>query len=342
MSGSATYVAGAIAGLLALAPASAQTSDEFYKGKTLTLAIGSGVGGGMDANARSLGRALARHLPGQPNFIIQNMPGAGGVRVLNYLYSQAPRDGTVVGGVQAGALLDPLIGAHPTNYAISDFGAVGALESDISACMTWSASRVKTLDDARKYEATMAGIGAGASTDTEPILLNATLGTKFKLVTGYAGAPETAMAIERGEVDGRCGFSFGMVRMTSPEWLAKARVNVIVQVGFEKSPFAPDAPLALDLVKTPEQRQMLGLIAATRKLAGPYLAPPGAPPERLADLRRAFSATLADPEFLAEYSSAHDGDPPHPTGGAEMAAIIASLEATPATTIARVKALLGR
>ena len=328
------------AGLVAAAaPVAAQTAG-YYKGKTVTINVAGTAGGGIDVGARIVARFLGKYLPGNPQVIAQNMPGAGGVRALDYLFANAPKDGTVLAAFASGPILDPLIGPRKPPYGIADFTAIGALERDGAFCTTWFESPVKTLADARARTVTVAGTGAGSQTDSDPVVLNEVLGTKFKVITGYLGTQETALAVERGEVDGRCGFGFASIRASRPQWLTEKKLNFLLQMGLEKHPLAPDVPLALDLADTPEKKAMVRLISAPLGISRPYLAPPKLPAERVAELRKAFSQAMADPELRAEFQKT-SGDEPTQTDGATMQQILAGMQATPAAVVDRMRALLN-
>ena len=326
--------------LLSSTPASAQT-EGYFKGKTVVINIGGTAGGGIDVGARILARFLGKYLPGQPQVVAQNMPGAGGVRLLEYLVSQAPKDGTALGAFASGPLVEPLVGPRKPPYGIADFAAIGSLEKDVGFCTTWRSSPVKTLDEAKKTEVTVAGTGAGSGTDTDPAVLNEVLGTKFKVITGYLGTQETALAVERGEVDGRCGFGFASLKASRPDWLKDNKINFLVQMGLEAHPLARDVPLALDLADTPEKKAMIRLMSSHLALGRPYLGPPGMNPDRKAEMRKAFMAAMADPELRAEFAKASGGDEPEPTGGEDMQKLLVEMQATPAPVVERLRILLN-
>jgi tripartite-type tricarboxylate transporter receptor subunit TctC len=316
-------------------------SEGFYKGKTVTINIAGTAGGGIDIGARLVARFMGKYLPGNPQVIAQNMPGAGGVRALDFLFASAPKDGTVIAAFASGPILDPLIGPRKPPYGIADFTAIGALEKDGAFCTTWFESPVKSLTDAQARTVTVAGTGAGSQTDTDPVVLNEVLGTRFKVITGYLGTQETALAVERGEVDGRCGFGFASIKASRPQWLKENKLNFLVQMGLEKHPLAPNVPLALDLADTPEKKAMVRLISSPLGISRPYLGPPKLPPERASELRKAFAQTLADPEFKAEFAKASGGDEPSPTEGAAMQEILKQMQATPPAVVDRMKVLLN-
>lgn len=332
-----------IALLLSIAPAASAPaeSEGYYRGKTVTIAIAGTPGGGIDIGARILARTLGKYLPGTPQVIAQNMPGAGGVRVLEYLASQAPKDGTFIGAFASGPLIEPLVGPRKPAYGIADFTAIGALEKDVAFCTTWFMSPVKTLEDAKTRTVTVAGTGAGSGTDTDPIVINEVLGTKFKVVTGYLGTQETALAVERGEVDGRCGFGFASLKASKPEWLKDGKLNFLLQMGLEPHPAARTVPLVLDLADTPEKKAMVRLMSSHLALGRPYLGPPGMPAERAAEVRKAFMSAMSDPELKAEFAKTSGGDEPEPTSGDAMQKALQEMQSTPRAVVDRLKVLLN-
>lgn len=315
--------------------------DGYFKGKVVSIAVGGTAGGGIDIGARMVARHIGDHLPGKPQVNPTLMPGAGGVRLLEYLRSVAPKDGTYIGAFATGPLIEPLISARNVTYKTSDFTAIGALENDVSFCTTWHESPVKTIKDAMERETTVAGTGAASSTDIFPHVLNATLGTKFRLITGYVGTQETILAIERGETDGRCGWGWSSLKSSKPDWLKDKKLNFLVQLALAKHPDVPDVPLALDLVKNPEDKQMLRVVVTPQALTRPYLGPPEMPADRTREVRAAFDATMKDPGYRAEFTKIM-GEDPTPTSGEEMQKLLEDIYATPAPVIARLKDVLKR
>lgn len=327
--------------LLSAAPGLAHAqSESYFKGKTLTIAVAGTAGSGLDTGARMISRHIGKYLPGNAGVRVELMPGAGGVRALEYLYSVAPKDGTYIGAFATGPLLEPLISGRVVKYKTSDFTAVGAIENDVSFCVTGEKSAIKTIEDARTREVTLAGTGAASSTDIFPIVLNATMGTKFRVISGYVGTQETVMAVERGEVDGRCGWSWSSILSSKPDWLRDRKLNFLVQLGLEKHPDVKDAPLALDLIPDEAGRQMLRVLVAPQKITRPYLAPPGLTAERAADIRGAFTSAMNDEELRAEFLKIV-GDKPSPTTGADMQTILDEIYATPPDIVERLKIVLN-
>jgi len=231
--------------LIASAPSHAQ---DFYKGKQVTILVAGTAGGGIDIGARVMARHLGKYIPGNPNVVAQLMPGAGGIRMIDHMNQVAPRDGTVIGTVAPGPIIEPLVGKRKIGYRMTDFTMLAAMDKDVTLCLAWGASKFKSIKDVMETPMNVAGTGAGSSTDIYPMFLNEVLGTKFKVITGYLGSQETIIAIERGEVDGRCGWGWSSLNSTKPDWVRDKKVTYLLQLALEKNPKI-DAPLALDFAK---------------------------------------------------------------------------------------------
>jgi tripartite-type tricarboxylate transporter receptor subunit TctC len=280
--------------------ASAQSPAEFYKGKTVELYIAYSAGGGYDLYARMVARHIGKHIPGNPQVVAKNMEGAGGLRLANWLYQAAPQDGTVIGATSRNIAFEPLIGNKAAQYDSSQFTWLGSANDEVSTCVSWHTSGVATIDDAMKRELIIGAIGTADDTYQYPSLLNHTIDTKFKIVPGYPGNNDISVALERGEVSGRCGWSWSSVKSTRATWLQEKKINILVQVSLSKHPDLPDVPLIMDLAKTDEQRQMFRLIFARQVMGRPFQSTPGVPADRLQVLQTAFMDTMKDPAFLAE------------------------------------------
>jgi tripartite-type tricarboxylate transporter receptor subunit TctC len=280
--------------------ASAETPAEFFKGKTVELYLAYSAGGGYDLYARMVARHLGRHIPGNPQIVAKNMEGAGGLRLANWLYQQAPRDGTVIGATSRNIAFEPLIGNKGAQYDSSKFAWLGSANNEVSTCVAWHTSGVTTIEDAQKRELIIGAIGTADDTFQYPSLLNHTIGTKFKIVPGYPGNNDISVALERGEVAGRCGWSWSSVKSTRSAWLQEKKINILVQVALSKHPDLPNVPLIMDLAKSDEQRQMFRLIFARQVMGRPFQSTPGVPADRLRALQTAFMDTMKDPAFLAE------------------------------------------
>ena len=327
-----------LAGALALAAASpvlAQQGETMPK--TITIYVAGTAGGGIDLYARMLGRHIGKYIPGNPTINVQDMPGAGGIRAANFIADSAPKDGGVMGTFPGGPLAEPLIGARNPGYDMSQFQWIGAISRDVSLCISWKGTPFKSLDDARKQEMIVAGTGAGSETDTIPLILNDVLKTKFRVVTGYLGTKETFMAIESGEAHGRCGLTFSSLKASKPDWIRDDKINIMLQMGLEKSPELPNVPLASDLL-SPEDKQVLELVTMGTAVGRPFAAPPGTPPARVQILRRAFDAALKDPALIEEGRLIQAEISPTP--GEEVQKIIGRLSATPKPVVERAKKLL--
>jgi tripartite-type tricarboxylate transporter receptor subunit TctC len=325
---------GALSAALLLAPPLRAQAVQSIRGP-ITIYVAGTAGGGIDLFARLVGRHLGRHLPGNPNVAVEDMPGAGGIRAANFLARQAPHDGTALTTFANGPILEPLIGARNPGYDTSQFTWIGALTKDVGLCIASGQSPFKTIDDVRRRTMIVAGTGAGSETDTWPVILNDVLGTKFKVVTGYLGTKETILAVERGEANGRCIISLSALKTAKPDWLSGNKINILLQIGLHKSAELPGVPLLLDLVKSDDDRRMLRLLSAPSEMARPFAAPPGLTPGTAQTLRRAFAATAADPQFLAE-AKAMQADI-SPTDGEEVQKLVADIYATPPPIIARAK-----
>jgi len=312
------------------APAGAQSIEDFYKGKTITLSIGFDTGGGYDIYGRLLSRHMGKHIPGRPAIVVQNMPGAGSLRAAQYLFSLAPKDGTALGtfGRQMG--IAPLLGTS-AQYDGTKFTWIGSITNEVSTCVAWHTATVKTWADMLEKPITLGGDGPGADPDVFALLYRNVFDAKVKLVSGYHGTTPIILAMERGEVDGLCGYSWSTIKSKHQPWLQEKKINILVQAGLKKDAEIADVPLVLDMAKTDEQRQILKLILTSQETARPYAAPPGVPADRTAALRAAFDATMKDPEFLAEARKLNLDI--NPLSGAAITSLLTELYAMPRNVI---------
>jgi tripartite-type tricarboxylate transporter receptor subunit TctC len=307
-------------------PVHADAVADFYAGRTLSVLVGHSAGGGYDLYARTLSRFLGRHIPGQPNVVPQNMPGAGGLRLANYLYSVAPKDGSVIGTFSRSIPTLPLLSPQ-SGFDGSKFGWLGSMSSDTSLCLTGSNSPVKTWHDMLAKPLVMGGQSPGSDSDIYARLYKNVLGARIKLVSGYPGTNDITLAMERGEVDGICGLSWGTIKIAHSAWIKQNSVNLLLQAGLKKNAELPDVPFALDVIDDVEKKQVLYLHFAPQGMGRPIAAPPGIPEDRKATLTRAFDATMRDPELIAE--AARLGMEIDPMSGDEIDALLAQLYATP-------------
>jgi tripartite-type tricarboxylate transporter receptor subunit TctC len=321
------------------APAMAQS--EFYRGKQIQILVAGTAGGGIDIGARVVARHLGKHIAGNPNIVVQLMPGAGGIRMIDFMNSVAAKEGTVLGITPPGPIIEPLIGKRQASYRMSDFAAIGAMTKEVSLCIAWGGSKFKTIEDAVQNQMVVAGTGAGASPDIYPVVLNEVLHTKFKVITGYQGTQETILAIERGEVDGRCGWGWSSLKSSKADWIRDKKINFLLQLALAKSPNIPESPLVMDLVKDTASRQMLTLLFGPLAINKPFFGPPGMAPERVAELRKAFADAMNDPELRAEVIKL-TGEDLEPTAGEEAQKLIGEMYATPEAVAHRLRGILSK
>jgi tripartite-type tricarboxylate transporter receptor subunit TctC len=294
--------AGVVAAILTAvigAPAAAQTPEQFYGGKAIDLVIGYPPAGSNDTYARLLGRHLGRHVPGTPNIIPKNMPGAGSFLALGYVYNVAPKDGSVIGIGAPTAPLDEKLGTQGVRFKTAELNWIGRVDSLINIVFMWKTSPVKTVADAQKIESTLSGTGAGSTVSIFPTVMNNVLGTKFKLIMGYRGSNEAQLAVERGEVEGH-STSWTAVKVAHPDWLPSKSITILVQFALTRHAELPDVPTAVDLARNDEERAILRAVMNATEVGTAFFTAPGVPADRVEALRRAFDATMKDPEFLAE------------------------------------------
>jgi tripartite-type tricarboxylate transporter receptor subunit TctC len=285
---------------VSLQPAGAQSVEDFYKSKPITMLVGSGAGGGYDVYARAFARYWTDHIPGHPTIIPKNLPAAAGLAAAATLYNSADRDGSVVGAFTNGAPMDPLFGNPSAHYDALQFNWLGSIGKLENVCATWHSSAVKTIAAAREREVVVAAAGATSNTAIVPKMLNALIGTKFKVIAGYDPGSGLTMAVEGGEAEGICGLSWSTMKASRPRWIKDNLLNVIVQMGLSKLRDLPGVPSALDLVGDPESKRVMELILIRQEAGRPFAAPPVTPADRVAALRQAFDETLADPGLIAE------------------------------------------
>ena len=320
------------------APASADSVEDFYKGRQINLIIGGGAGGGYDAYYRTLARHMGKHIPGNPSFIAKNQPAAGGLAAASAIYTTAEKDGGTIGAFANNVTMDPLFGAVGARYdslKLSWIGSIGKLQN---VCATWHESPIKTIQQAQEREVIVGAAGATSNTALMPKVLNAVLDTKFRVIAGYDPAAGLTLSIERREVEGICGLSWSTMKASRPHWIKEKLLQVIVQLGMEKLPDLPDVPSALDLVKDPHKKRVLTLILMRQETGRPVAAPPGIPEDRLAALRRAFDATMKDPAFIAEAEKLQLEI--EPMTGAEIQTMLTAAFATPKEIVAEAGELL--
>jgi tripartite-type tricarboxylate transporter receptor subunit TctC len=315
------------------APAAAQDGAalaQFYAGKTVTISVGFSSGGVFDLYARILARHIGAHIPGKPNVIVQNVPGAGGRRLANLFQKTGPHDGTAIGITTPGIVTDQVMQAEGVQYDLRKFHWVGSPADEVNVLWVWHTTPVKTLADVREREVPLSSTGHGSPNYFVPRILNQLIGTKFKVITGYPGATEADLAIERGEVGGRVSGWTGL--KSTSDWVATGKVNVLVQQGLRKAPELGDRPLLPDVAANERDKLVLDFLSLVPALGRPFFMPPETPPERAAAIRRAFELTMKDPGFIAE--AAKGKLDVAPLTGGELQAIVARSFAVPPDVLA--------
>jgi tripartite-type tricarboxylate transporter receptor subunit TctC len=325
-------------GLWSVVAGRADNVADFYRGKTVEIYVGYSTGGGYDIYARMLARHMGRFIPGNPTLLPKNMEGAGSLRLANWLANAAPRDGTAFGTIGRGTPFDPILGQPGAQFAAGDMSWIGSMNHEVSICASWGTSGVASFEDLLTKELLVGAVSNNDDTGQFAKVMNAVLGTKLKIVAGYPGGNDVVLAMERGEVQGRCGWSWSSVLAARMSWWKEKKINILVQLALTKHPDLPDVPLVTDLAKNDAQRQMLRMIFARQVMGRPFVAPPGVPKERVAALRKAFMDTLADPDFLADCARAKLEIAPVP--GDRVEALVKEIYATPAEVAKQAAAAL--
>ena len=325
--------------LTGLIPAHAQSVEDFYKGKSITLAIGFTPGGGYDLYARHLARHMGKFIPGRPTIVPQNMAGAGSLRAANFIYSAAPKDGTAFGTFARTTGLNPLLESGAT-FDGTKFTWLGSVTNDISLCVTWHTSKANTWENFLKYPTNLGGQAPSSEPDIFANLYKNVFGAPIKLVPGYPGTNEITLAMERGEVDGLCGLSWSTIQTRHLQWLKEKKINLLVQASFKKDPEIGNVPLVMDLTKDNEKLQILKLILAAQEMARPFAAPPDIPRDRAAALIAAFDATMKDADYLADAKKSRIDV--NPVSGADIDKLLAELYATPKDVIQKASQAIAR
>jgi len=321
--------------LAVMPPAAAQPLD--YAGKNLQMIIGFGPGGGYDLWGRTVGRHIGKHLPGRPNVVPQNMPGAGSFVATNHIYAAAPKDGTVIGIVARDAALGPITGAGGARFDATKLSWIGSPTTETNICAVYHTAKVKTAQDLFDKELILGDTGPGTGTRIYPKALAGILGMKFRLIGGFPSSTDVFLAMERGEVDGICE-SYDSVANRKPEWIPSGKISILFQGGSAPNPELKGVPFVLDLARNTEDRLALEFLYAGQGIGRPFVAPPDLPPERLQILRDAFNATMRDADFIADAKRQKlDVDP---VSGEQLAALIRKIYATPPAIVERVGNLI--
>ena len=328
--------------LLAVAFSSAvqaQDAAPFYKDKQIRIILSAGVAGGYMEYARTLAEFMGRHIAGNPGFLVQSMPGAGGLNATNYLYTQAPQDGTTIGIVHSTIPLAPLWGNQGVRYETMKFNWIGAFDRAPGVCLMWSTSSIKTWQDLLGKTSTVGSSGAGSQMDAYPAMLNKLFGTKIKIIAGYKDGTSIYLAMERGELDGRCGGQMSTIKAMRPDWLTEHKIVAPIVISTTRHPDFPDTPTVMELARDNATRQIIELMTVSQGLDRPVLMPPNTPPARVKEIRDAFKATVMDPDFVAEIKRRSMGL--DPVFGEEMTETLAKAFASPPEIIAAAREALG-
>ena len=324
--------------LSTVAPALAQQDvAEFYRGKTVRIVVGVGVGSGYDINARALARHLSAHIPGNPTVIVQNQPGAGSLTMTNTLYNNGPFDGTVIGASFNGTPMAPLLQPSGVRFEATKLSWVGSTNRETQAMYVWHTAPIMTLEDLKTKEMIVGAQAPGSTQYDYPVLARELFGMKFKVITGYEATPKIHLAMERGEVHGTWA-NWSTLKAIAANWLEEKKIRILAQWALKKHPEMASVPLFLDQAKTEADRQALTLALARLEFGRPFFMPPNVPPERVSAIRRAFDATMKDKEFLADAEKLKiEVDP---LSGEEVASLVGQLYRTPADTVTRVRTAL--
>ena len=334
-------LAGLFLGLIVVCGLSTSANAaDFYAGKTITMSTHTGPGGGYDTYLRLLAAHFGKHIPGRPNFIVVNQPGAGGIRALNYAARIAAQDGTFLTLASQGIFLQEAIGGMGFQTSLGDFHWLGNFVHSNDVIATWDASPVKTYQEATRREVTLGTTGAAAVSGQLPLLFNALAGTRFKLIRGYQDSGSMNIAMERGEIDGRGGNMWSSYKMTNPNEIRDGKLHVLVQLGLKREPDLPNAPTLIELAKGDAKKERIAVFTTlAQEYARALAAPPSVPAERVAILRRAFNATMKDPEFLA--AAARLRLAILPSTGEEVETAVHQILTTPKDTIEATKAVIA-
>ena len=340
----ATSMLAVAATVAAVSPAPAQNAvADFYKGKTVTMIVGSSPGGGYDTYTRLIARHMGRHVPGNPNFIVSNLPGAGGNVLANQLAAIGPKDGTVIGAPQSGVIFEPLLGSIPVKHQPEKFHYLGSANNDVYICLVRADAPATTFAGAMDKEIVLAASNASSTADYAQILASVT-GVKFRIVLGYAGSREIALAVDKGEAQGACGLAWPSISVTQSDWFTegpvKSKMRVLVQTHATGHPDlnAAGVPLASKFATTADQKAILDLFFSQSQFGRPYILPAETPVDRAEALRKAFAATMADPEFKTEAARFKlDVDT---VPGETVQKVVSDVYASPPELIAKTKAAL--
>jgi tripartite-type tricarboxylate transporter receptor subunit TctC len=308
-------------------------ADDFYAGKTVTMVVGYGVNNGYDSYARAVGRHIQKHLPGHPSIVVQNMPGAGSLAAISYLYNSAARDGTVIGMIDQAAPLAQVMGDPGLRADVRKFNWIGRMITNAAILFSWSGAKVQSMRDT--FDTEMIVATPGQSSRIISTLLKNMLGLKLRILTGYPNSAEALLAMERREIDAAF-LPWPVLQTERPEWLAQKKVRLLSQMGTESNQGLNEVPLVVDLARNDEERKILELMTRDSAIGRSLMSPPGEPPARVAELRAAFSATMTDPEYLDDMRKL--GLDLKPMNGADLQAVVDKTGDVDPAMVAKAKA----
>ena len=317
------------------------TAAEFYAGKSIDFEVGADVGGGYDIYARTLARHMSRHIPGNPTIVVKNMPGAGSGRTALFISNVAPKDGATLGALMPGAIIGPLLDDKvETQFDPTKVIYIGSADAGTRVCATFQNSKIKTFEDARREKTVLGATAAGGATRDYGYLHDHTAGTKFTVVAGYKGTADISLAMERGEVDGMCGWDWSSLKSQKADWVRDRKANILVQVGLDPNAELTQmgVPEMWKFIANEDDRKVAELVVSQQVFQRSYIAPPGTPAEQIATLRTAFDATMTDPQFLADAEAARIAI--MPLSGAKVQEIVQKLYASPKALVERARQVI--
>ena len=317
------------------------TAAEFYAGKSIDFEVGADVGGGYDIYARTLARHMSRHIPGNPTIVVKNMPGAGSGRTALFISNVAPKDGATLGALMPGAIIGPLLDDKvETQFDPTKVIYIGSADAGTRVCATYQNSKIKTFEDARREKTVLGATAAGGATRDYGYLHDHTAGTKFTVVAGYKGTADISLAMERGEVDGMCGWDWSSLKSQKADWVRDHKANILVQVGLDPNAELTQmgVPEMWKFIANEDDRKVAELVVSQQVFQRSYIAPPGTPAEQTATLRAAFDATMIDPQFLADAEAARIAI--MPLSGAKVQEIVQKLYASPKALVERARQVI--
>jgi tripartite-type tricarboxylate transporter receptor subunit TctC len=332
-------VIAAAAFTLAVSGAQAQSVADFYAGKTLSIQVGYSVGGGYDQYARVLAQHMSKHIPGKPQIVVKNMPGAGSLKLAIYMHTVAPRDGTEIATVGRGVPVEDLLNGTKTNFDPVAQNWIGSMNEEASVCAVMARAGARNVEEMRKKELSFGTQGKGSDSELFARFVSNLLGIKTKVITGYPGTQESILAMERGEVDGNCGWSWTSAVASRPQWFKEGTAINVMQFASQRHPDLKDVPLLSEFAKNDNERAQMELITSRQVMGRPFFAPPGVPADRVAALRKAFMDTLKDPDFMAQANKAKMEI--NPVSGEQVQALVDKLLKTPPDIVAATRKNVG-